>query len=237
MKRTTLYLLAATLLLCGCKRTHEDVVATYPDGSPHIVNIMKGKGDKAVRVGEKMYYMNGQLWADRHFDGSTFVGEWKFYHPNGKLYAKGTFDKNHQMGRDWSFQDSVGNPFLEGNFDSVCLMELPPNGIPVSLAYYRKDTAFLLQFYDDFKIRAQGTLVSDLRQGVWTYYYPNGNTQAEAAYINGVENGKHNTFRENGIPFYLGFYINGQRAGVWEFYDEYGDLAGTQNFDTPFAEK
>ena len=30
----------------------------------------------------------------------------------------------------------------------------------------------------------------------------------------------------------LRFYINGQRANIWEFYDEAGNLAGTKDFDT-----
>ena len=60
----------------------------------------------------------------------------------------------------------------------------------------------------------------------------NGQLRMEAVYNGGVENGAYNSFRENGIPFFRGFYINGKRANIWEFYDEAGNLAGRQDFDT-----
>ena len=53
----------------------------------------------------------------------------------------------------------------------------------------------------------------------------------EAVYSGGVENGTYNSYRENGVPYFIGYYINGIRAGVWEVYDEAGNLAGRQDFD------
>lgn len=231
MKTKLITLLAVIALICGCKGTHEEVVAKYPDGSKHVVNILKGKGEKALLVGEKTYYQNGKLWSERAFDHGNNVGEWKFYHPNGKLYASANFDKDHQMGIGWTFQDSVGKPFFHRDYDTCMLMELPDNGYPVSIAYVKGDSSFVFQFYDDFKHRSNGIMVRGLKQGQWTFYYPTGIVQSEQMFIDGVENGKHNSYRENGIPYYMGYYIGGKRAGVWEFYDEKGDLAGHKNFD------
>lgn len=231
MKKTIISLLAAVVLLCSCKGTHEEVVAKYPDGNKCVVNILKGKGEKALLVGEKTYYLNGKLWSERYFDHGNNDGEWKFYHRNGKLYASATFDKLHQMGSGWVFQDTVGKPFYKGSFDTCMLLEIPDNGYPVSIAYVKGDSSFVFQFYDDFKSRSNGIMVNNLKQGLWTFYYPTGIVQSEQMFIDGVENGKHNSYRENGIPYFMGYYINGKRAGSWEFYDEKGDLAGHKDFD------
>ena len=71
-----------------------------------------------------------------------------------------------------------------------------------------------------------------MKEGRWEFFYANGQLRMEAVYNGGVENGAYNSFRENGIPFFRGFYINGKRANIWEFYDEAGNLAGRQDFDT-----
>lgn len=49
--------------------------------------------------------------------------------------------------------------------------------------------------------------------------------------MNGKEDGPYIVYRENGIPFYQGNYSQGERVGIWEFYNEEGELEHTIDYD------
>jgi antitoxin component YwqK of YwqJK toxin-antitoxin module len=50
---------------------------------------MKGKGDDAMKVMEKVYYPNGQLEYIGRFENGVESGEWVYYYENGtKKYVE-----------------------------------------------------------------------------------------------------------------------------------------------------
>lgn len=232
MKRIILFALIA-LLAVSCGRVKEEVVLTWPNGKPQLVNLYKEHKGQRTLVGEKMFYQNGQLRASKHFAGSNQQpdGQWQYFYPSGDLFAQGQFDAQHPLGAQWTFRTSKGKPFVDGAVDSVSVLELSELQIPSTVAFHQGDTASICQFFDNFDLRSQGMLSGNKRVGHWFFYYPGGTVQEEAVFIDGVQNGRFNVYRENGVPYYIGYYINGQRAGIWEFYDEQGNLSGTKNFD------
>jgi antitoxin component YwqK of YwqJK toxin-antitoxin module len=78
----TAFLLLALLTLTACS-THRYVAASHPNGKPEVVVYMKGKGEEAVKVMEKVYYANGQLEYVGHFLNGVENGEWTYYYENG----------------------------------------------------------------------------------------------------------------------------------------------------------
>ncbi|MFT3885691.1 MAG: hypothetical protein QM724_09740 [Flavobacteriales bacterium] len=74
--------LFALLLLASCS-THRFVASTHPNGKPEVVVYMKGKGEKAVKVMEKVYYPSGQMEYVGHFENGVENGEWTYYYENG----------------------------------------------------------------------------------------------------------------------------------------------------------
>jgi len=80
MVRSALPLLLLMLTACG---THRFVASTHPNGKPEVVIYMKGKGEDAVKVMEKVYYTNGQMEYVGHFENGVEHGEWKYYYENG----------------------------------------------------------------------------------------------------------------------------------------------------------
>lgn len=208
-------------------------MSSYPNGKAKLIYIMKGKADRAVRVGEKFYYEDGGLRWEKSFDEKAGqpTGNWRYFYGNGQLYAEGDFSINHAKGAKWQFHGVDGKPLANAKYDSTSVLVFTPDMLPTTLAYHKGDTADLFEFYEDLSPRASGQLVAGKRNGKWVFSHPNGVKQAEAIYINGVENGMHNSYRENGVPYFRGLYINGKRAGKWEFYDQDGNLAGTKNFD------
>lgn len=219
------------MLLASCNRIHNEVVSSYPNGQAKLVYQIKGRKDAKQRVGEKMYYEDGQLRWEKHFKDDSPNGTWRYFYGNGKLFAQADFSKNHQYGSHWEFNTAKGKALREGTYDSITVTAFTPEMFPTTLAYHKKDTIWAYEFYEDISLRATGQLVGTHRNGKWIFYYPSGVTQADAIYADGVENGMHNAYRENGVPYYRGAYINGERAGVWEFYDQTGNMCGTKDFD------
>lgn len=225
-------LAAITLFFSACNKPYDTVFSTYRDGSPKLVfTVVDGKGGTVTRLGEKMYYENGNLMYDKHFNNNKPSGIWKFYYENGQLHAEGCFDKNDSTGSDWKFFKDNGEDFFVDEYDSMAVLDVTSDHRPLSIAYYKDDTEMRFQFNENYTINTRGIVKNGLKEGRWEFFYANGQKMLEANYSKGVENGAYNSYRDNGAPYFRGFYINGKRANVWEFYDEAGNLVGRQDFD------
>lgn len=86
MRHPHLPLLFATFLavFTGCS-VHRFVASQHPNGKPEVVLFMKGKGEEAEKVMEKVYYANGQLEYVGHFANGVENGEWKYYYEDGTI--------------------------------------------------------------------------------------------------------------------------------------------------------
>ena len=63
------------------------VVKEHPDGTPHVIFYMSGKGSKAVKVKEEGYYPNGNMEYSGEVKNNAENGEWKYYYENGNIKA------------------------------------------------------------------------------------------------------------------------------------------------------
>lgn len=226
-----LVVLALGALMASCQHLTEKLISSYEDGTPELYYIYKGDAENGVRVGEKRYYSNGKKHAEIHFadDEKSPKGKWEFYYPTGKTFAVVNYDKDAK----WQFfKDEDGhNAFLENDYDSISTAILSEKNTPVEVHAYIGDSTWVFRFYEDFLQQSVGLMINGKSCGKWQFFYPNGNIQLEAMFIEGVKNGLYNTYRDNGRPIYRGYYINDQRAGVWEFYDQDGNLSGRTDFD------
>lgn len=223
-----LIFLAPILLFVACNgAVREEVSTTFPDGSPELVYLVKGKEEAKQYVGERRYYPNGKKHSDIRYAaelGSCAEGE--FFYPDGSRFAQKASDGT------WSFcAHNSQNQDLELTYDSLLVQEMSTLNLPVEVVGHRGDSAWVFRFYEDFLPQSTGLLVGGKRQGKWQFFYPNGQVQVEAIYRAGVEDGAYRSYRENGVPYFLGLYIGGQRAGIWEFYDQEGNLSGRKNYD------
>lgn len=77
-----LSILLSGLLLSSCS-TQKFVAASHPNGKPEVEIYMKGKGENAVKVMEKVYYSSGKLEYVGRFENGVEHGEWLYYYENG----------------------------------------------------------------------------------------------------------------------------------------------------------
>lgn len=225
----------AAVLLAACTNSgkeFEQVMSTWPDGSNQLVYVMKGNEKDAAKIGERMYYSNGQLQYEKHFSGKDSHPDGKslYYYPTGELFASGDYSSNHTTGADWQLLDRQGNPYLQGDYDSLVINDYSELGTPATVVFHQGSTQFIYQFYSNCTLRSSGKTVDSKREGPWLFYHPNGLLQTEATFVGGRENGKYTVYRDSGIPYYCGLYDNGRRIGEWEFYDEEGNIVQRQKF-------
>lgn len=232
IKHTLLPLLLAALLTASCGRVREQVVQSYPDGKPMLVFLVKGDKKAPVRVGERMYYENGQLQFEKTFSGMPEQpdGEWKYYFDNGQLFASGNFSRNHDFGDNWAFFNRNGGPYYDGSLDSVHVTDMGLLGTPATVVFHSGPHQDVIQFYSNYTVRSTERLTNGQRNGRVFFYFPNGNVQVEANFVNGQEEDTYIVYHQNGIPFYQGTYSHGQRTGIWEFYDDQGNLEHTIDY-------
>ncbi len=103
MPLRSVLVLSSALLLSGCA-THKFVAASHPNNKPEVVVYMKGKGEEAVKVMEKVYYPNGQLEYVGRFENGVEHGIWEYYYENGtrKYTESWANGKEHGVHLDYS---------------------------------------------------------------------------------------------------------------------------------------
>ena len=90
-----------------------------------------------------------------------------------------------------------------------------------------------IHYHDDgtlSKVREKGSYNNGQMDGVWEYYYKNGQLWWKRSYLNGKEDGVLEEYHENGKPNVKGSYLNGERNGVWESYHDNGQLSGKGSY-------
>lgn len=68
------------------------------------------------------------------------------------------------------------------------------------------------------------------RTGIWRYYSEQGVELSVTVYNHGVKDGHIIVKHPNGAVYYVGEYLKGEPIGVWEFYDENGNLTQTKDY-------
>jgi len=112
--RIPLFLLSA-LLLASCS-THKFVASTHPNGKPEVVIYMKGKGEEAEKVMEKVYYPNGQMEYLGRFDKGVEHGIWMYYYENGTKKYMESWDHGVENGIHYDYSPD-GQVYRELHYD------------------------------------------------------------------------------------------------------------------------
>lgn len=113
--------IALAVLLCACS-THKQVAALHPNGKPEVVIYMKGKGEEAVKVMEKVYYPNGQMEYVGRFENGVEHGEWLYYYENGTRKYRETWENGLEHGVHYDYAPD-GQVYRELHYDQGKLIK------------------------------------------------------------------------------------------------------------------
>lgn len=145
------------------------------------------------------FYDNGQLRYQGQFKDGKGVGVFEYYDEQGNLKATNTFEKK-------------SNKVLNQTFAT--------NGTKIASGYYedqkRSGEWKFFNEKDGSLIRTE-TYKDGKIVGV-SKGYKDGRVVEEIEYVNGVKNGKYNTYYDNGSPLSVGTYKDGSLSGMFTAY-------------------
>ncbi len=102
---------------------------------------------------------------------------------------------------------------------------------------YEKDgktKSFQTEYYENGGVKLEGGLKNGVRSGIWKAYFPTGEVQTLANYNEmGKEEGMYKVYALNdGVHYvsYSGYYRQGERRGVWNFFNKEGVVINTKSF-------
>ena len=85
-----------------------------------------------------------------------------------------------------------------------------------NLDYAELHTAYT----DQGEMKSVVTFLGEEKHGISEYYFPNGNLSVCTCFQSGVLNGRFERFYANGDLMLEGFYLNGEKIGLWTWYNE-----------------
>jgi antitoxin component YwqK of YwqJK toxin-antitoxin module len=136
--------------------------------------------------------------------------------------------KNSINSKD-SVPDIIKNDTLVEEF-KVMVSDTFDNGSPLKINYgdpqNPNDVKYEKQFYKSGKIFIEGPLVNNKRNGKWIAWYENSVIWSVGYFKDGLKDGASNVYYENGQIRYTKNYEQDVAEGLWEFFDEEGNLLG-----------
>ncbi len=125
---------------------------------------------------------------------------------------------------------SCENPIIEK------IGETYPNKQPKQIDYYQTKDGKQVKveektFYEDGKLKMEGEILNDKRDGEWKAYFDNGKLQSEGFFKEDKRTGISKVYYENGKLRYEGAYANDNKIGHWKFYNEQGKLVKEEDFN------
>ena len=164
------------------------------------------------------YHANDEKSSEGIIKDGKPEGYWKTYNEEGILISEGN-RKNHLLDSTWKFYDDSGLLKMDISYE-----EGKKNGIRTT---YRENE------------RIEENFIDDLKQGITSYYYPEGELKKTVIYVNGLEEGIAKEYAEDGritqlITYKKGFISNrerinrfdneGKKHGNWKYYYKNGTL-------------
>jgi len=182
------------------------------------------------------FYPDGTVRAEGRYRNGRRVGKWQFFFQNGYLEQEGSFNNNGQHHGEWIWYHPNGEIHVVQNFENGYL-----------------DGKFREFASDGKTIISEGEYIEGKRHGNWVIYtgiersegrYRNGEQHGrwrtisletnrplfEGSFVDGVPNGRHVYFQENGKILEEGFFSMGRLNGVWRKFDENGHLFVTVTY-------
>lgn len=225
------YLLTA-LLLHSCNNIQEETIATHTDGTPKTIYGIEMQDGKKVRVYEKTFHENGQL---RHQGYFSPTGErikvWKYWFSDGQLFAESNFQKNTPA-EQWKIHRHHPHEELSPNLP-LNKIELTPDGCPVFCEYGTESQSVQYLFHSTFELMLQRPLLHNKPHGEAFGYDDKGNLISHHFYKEGKEDRKFMLLHGNGHPRIEGEYKDGEKIGIWTYYDSIGQILREENHNTP----
>jgi antitoxin component YwqK of YwqJK toxin-antitoxin module len=202
------------------------------NGSLLSVGLISKEGNREGKWND--FFRNGSIKLDGEYKNNQKEGKWTFFYENGRIEQVGNFKGGKEYGI-WIWYYYNGEiwkeeEFLNGKREGKYLEYNVNNNIIVDGNYLdgEKEGDWFFKIND---FSAKGKFVSDLRDGIWKYYYDNNSIMFVGEFIQGNPEGSHKYYYENGKIKEEQFFVNGIPDKNWKKYDEEGNIIVTISYE------
>jgi antitoxin component YwqK of YwqJK toxin-antitoxin module len=140
--KNLLFVIIAAFALSSCSdKPEEEIVSSFPNGTPSLINYYKWYGDSKMIVKEVRYYQNGEKQYEGEYKNGEKHGLWVSWFENGEKWSEANFADGISEGREtvwyksgvknyeghygdgkldgkWTFWDGDGNIVKEVNYEN-----------------------------------------------------------------------------------------------------------------------
>lgn len=109
-----LFVLAAALSSCA-KKTEQEIVSRWPDGTVQKVYHYERKGEVREKVAEESFYSSGQKEMYGRYRNGVRHGLWTYWFKNGRKWSESAFENGLRTGKSVVWLES-GFKNYEGNY-------------------------------------------------------------------------------------------------------------------------
>ncbi|MDL2262276.1 hypothetical protein LJC11_02100 [Bacteroidales bacterium OttesenSCG-928-I21] len=215
----------------------------YPNGnkkteSQYVDGRLNGfyrKYDIAGNLITEIYYINGEIFKPSEEEFVLKAEVKKSYRPDGSLEYEGAFYNDKPVGihREYDENEKIkinkeydnesvflGEGFFDENGNRTGKWKLFDSYYDY---YYGEGTyknglkeGFWTYFYPDGKIEQEGYYSEDKPDREWAWFYPDGSKKRNEAYMLGKQEGEYKEYDKNGQIIIEGEYFDDAMIGEWK---------------------
>jgi antitoxin component YwqK of YwqJK toxin-antitoxin module len=214
----------------GIHREYKD--GKIKDGKLYSDNgILLGEGiidEEGKKTGNwKYYYVSGEIKSKGAYLNNQRSGKWTFYYKNNKILQQGEYKNDLPEGHwIWYYPENIiwrEEEYLAGKEDGHTV-EYDLNSQVITEGDFVEGEREGKWIYKVGDHREEGSYITGLRDGVWKYYYDNGNLEFQGNYIQGNPDGKHLYYYDTGELKEEDYYVMGLREKNWKKFDKLGNI-------------
>lgn len=177
----------------------------------------EGKFDHGKEVGEFKYYCENckdKPMIIRNFTGKDSVAEVKYFTKKGSIISEGKMSGKNRIG-EWLYYHEKQNKLMMREF-------------------YKNDIldGAKTTFYPNGKITEESNYKNGVQEGANNYYSSEGVLLKKLSYTKGELQGEAYYYDANGNVTIHGFYKNGKKNGLWQYYKN-GKVEMEETFPKP----
>ena len=213
----------------------------YKNGQKKIEANMKDGKINGLAFG---WHENGKKMQEVKWNEGKAEGSATWWYESGQKKLSGTFKEGKRHGL-WTWWDEKGQKqnelrYVKGEevFEGVNIDELELRDIGSEIFYLKgSDTPYTgksyeLTWHGDGPKKIEGTFKNGKPDGLWVFYYSNGQLEAKSHYKDGKIDGSHVMWHPNGQRWSERNWKNGVKDGPWMYWHENGQKESEKNFKT-----
>ncbi|MFT6844298.1 MAG: antitoxin component YwqK of YwqJK toxin-antitoxin module [Flavobacteriales bacterium] len=187
-----------------------------------------------------IYDTEGILLEKIPFEKGIKKGEYTTYYPSGNIKLKAIYINNRLNKDAVVYADDDGRKITLLSYkDDLAVRKTVINRYNVK----NEREGLWILYYDNDQKQVEGNYTKGLKNGVFKYYDKKGNLTQIVKYVNGVIQKDDEqtavlklsyTYYPNATVKSSGSYSNGNKVGIWRYFDEQGNITSSEVYERGF---